>query len=413
MVQHMGQHRWDQMSMWIRRVAGERMTYDQELNTSMRKWRLNLSAAVMGFKATVSLQNFSNVSNAMEAVTPWMFARAVAHMVAHPIATYRDVNELSGMMLTRFENLDRDIRSGMGRAANIFESSTKWSRGEFMVRQAGYSTLIWTDMLTAYPLWIAAHQDGLIESNNDADYARRYADSKVLKTLGMGGPKDLANFHAHPEETWKWMTVFYSWFSNAYCRFRSLGHDMAEGKGRQEGRMLAGYPWYMGRALAFWVIPAMAAELMADRGPDEDDEWLKWAAIKVAEYPFLTVPVVRDVSNLITSSMTGHGQRDIKYGPMGRILEDSVFAAMKFYDEVASEEDFEMMKVLRHGLKVAGYWRGLPTGQADIPLHYMYDLSTGKEEPKNVLEFMRYMTFRRRPDSKRKKKTRSAGMPRR
>jgi hypothetical protein len=109
--------------------------------------------------------------------------------------------------------------------------------------------------------------------------------------------------------------------------------------------------------------------LLSGRGPDEDEDELEWAARKVVAYPFMTIPIVRDVAGAVES---GYGY---DWTPAGGVGEHSVRLVNKATDFAVGDADFS--DVLGQAVKTSGYFLGLPTGQATITFNHLADAIEG------------------------------------
>ena len=108
-------------------------------------------------------------------------------------AQSKRVNELSGEMRHRFNTLDREIREAQVELMGQYGALAQ-------AKRFGFAMVVWTDKLTAYPLWIAAYnqalrgdvkgQDGkvMVQPDNE-EAAIRWADRAVRTTLTAGGVK--------------------------------------------------------------------------------------------------------------------------------------------------------------------------------------------------------------------------------
>ena len=404
----MGKTRWKALEDWLRRIIQVQNTNDPDVESFIRKGRLNVAAAAMGFKATVSLQNIVNLSNVVEKVPVRWFGPALRETMRHPIATREFIHGKSGEMKFRFQTLDRDIREALQRQGSIRGMT---GRQKFIkeAQKLGFGVIAATDMISAYPAWIAAYRHAMAAEGEHGlglteKQAIAHADRTVRTTLSAGGEKDIANIQASSSELLKALTMFYGWFSTAYMRFRALGFDIRTARHKEEGAVARGLPWYLGRMLAFWIVPATVAELLANRGPDaEDDEgWVEWFITKTLQYPMLTIPVLRDASSLVEGHIRGE-RRSARFGALSTVLEETVRAGAVLAEEAVDlfgPEDFDEDKAAVAAARAMGYTMGLPSSQFEITGGYLWDVFINGQEPADVLEFIRHLLYRRSPEER-------------
>jgi len=160
-------------------------------------------------------------------------------------------------------------------------------------------------------------------------------------------------------------TMFYSYFNVLYNLFRKRG---------QTTKSVKDIPRFAASMMYLWIAPAILSELIAGRGPDEDEEPEEWAAKNLALYPLSTVVGVRDISNAVLS----------KYGYNASPAFDAFEKTAGAFDipyKLAIGEEVKRSDVKDAALAV-GYWGQLPGRQMWITGEYLYD-STGEENEFN------------------------------
>ena len=105
------------------------------------------------------------------------------------------------------------------------------------------------------------------------------------------------------------------------------------------------------------IIPAVLAELMVGRGPDDDDdeEFVPWAIEESLKYPFMGIPFARDAM----SAATSHWGYNIT--PVAKGVEDIINLTTVPAEFWAGEADEGTAKAIFMG---TGYLFGLPARQA-------------------------------------------------
>jgi hypothetical protein len=412
MYDHLGKAYAEQFMPWIKRIAGDLSGLgDPWFNNIIGRGRMNATIVAMGFKATVSIQNLANFANILEptkGVKRKYLSKAMRHVYRNPKMVSHMIHSKSGEMRHRFLNLERDIRQAMTRLIG--------KRGVIpQTQRFAFHTIAYTDALTAYPAWLGAYwqkcdelvADGRMSDREIEKVATRHADRVVRTTLTAAGPKDLAAIQTGGE-LMKWLTMFYSWFSCAYMRQRSLHHDVK--KKFDEGGVTTGdFCQWAARIWCMWLVPATLAELLSHRGPDEEEDegWLEWMAMKIGFYPFLTMPLIRDIANQLEQSWTGGYRRGIKFGPIAAAADEVEKAIEMIFNlpEIVRGNDDAVRQIAKQSTKTAGYLVGLPSSQATISAGYVWDLWSGDDDWEGVTEFATdFLFYRKDAHHKRRRK---------
>lgn len=100
---------------------------------------------------------------------------------------------------------------------------------------------------------------------------------------------------------------------------------------------------------------------------------------------FLGTPPARDVANLAQ----GH---EYRVTPVSAIV-DTAWKAYKDTGKWLNNEPVPTGRVLRHALDTVGYSFGLPPGQVDQSLQYLWDFHTGEQNPEDVGQFVRELVM--------------------
>lgn len=274
---------------------------------------------------------------------------------------------------------DRDIRDQFKRMTETGKTAP--------VRRSFFFLTGLLDMSVALPTWIGAYRkamDGDAQGiqAGDEKAAIDYADSILRKSQSAGGAKDLAGIQqGHP--LLKMFTTFYSYFN-------VLFNLLARRFQMMNWRRPADYPRFVASMLTLWFMPAVLSEIVAGRGPDDDEDWdeyMKRTASLWATYPLQSVVFVRDVVNAA--------------GPWGYDGPPALEAITKTGETLALpakilDEDAELTRGdLRDALLAGSYWGHLPGRQMWITGSYLYDWSTGEEDPDDLAQFMEGLAFAR------------------
>ena len=142
-------------------------------------------------------------------------------------------------------------------------------------------------------------------------------------------------------------------------------------------------------ALLLWFIPCVLSEIIAGRGPDDDEDWRIWAARTELAYPFQSIMGVRDVVNGIASAY------GYQMSPAAAAPESIVAFGRSIIKALEHDEPAAMVKP---ALKATGYLFSLPIGQPLITCGNMWDYITNPRS-----EFYVRDLFFVKPESRKKR----------
>jgi hypothetical protein len=373
---------------WTRTLVSDRadsLYQAQGLAKVFMKTRTNMAIVTMGFKATTVLAQIAGIGPALDFVSPRSFYKGLVSFMTSPKETYAFVTEKSGEIRNRLNTIDRDVKDGLA-----------IERGQVGVaaavrRTAFYATGV-MDMMVSIPTWMAAYNQALTEGKTDQD-AVRAGDRAVRLSQGASGAKDMAAVQRNNELT-RLLTMYYTPFSALYARLRDIGKTTKEMKD---------LPRAAARLMALVIFPAIVGELLAGRGPDDDEDEVWWAARKVMLYPMATIPVVRDFSGLTEKWMINIiGEGEMEFAPSYRLspivgaIEKVSKIPSKIGDVVVGDKEFD--DVAWDIFESSGYVLGLPTAQARITGEYLQNLLSGEAEPENAADVLKGLLFRPKKD---------------
>jgi len=345
-----GKEIYRQFVPWLQAIAHDRTENDglSAVNKVLRGVRSRATMVGMGFRLSTMITQVVGYSSSAEMVNPKALAGSMKDFMRHPLASSAMVNELSGEMRHRSANLDRDIRDQIrkltGKNAVLDQ-----------VRKFAYVGIGYMDRVVTVPTWMAAYKEHLAQYPGDKDGAVAKADQVVRLTGGSGGAKDLPAIMRGPEGV-KLLTMFYSYFSAYYNRQRAWGRDARRAI---ENGEYSDFPSLLARQVFMTIGPALLADLIVGKGPSgDDDSWAKWAARKVAFYPLIAVPLVRDAFGAVDS---GFGYN---LSPAGRTVSEIFVDPIKMMEKIINpDKDVSARELVKQTLETTGYALKLPTGQ--------------------------------------------------
>lgn len=365
---------------WLKRVANDANPEQQSFwERLIGRARMGSTIVNMGWKlSTAFAQPLGFLTSAHYLGTAWA-ARGLKAFYGTPAKMAKAkafVFERSPMMQTRMESFDRDVKDQLRKLEG------KDGKLDPIRRTAFYFTGL-MDMGVALPTWLGAYQKKLAETQGDEAAAIDYADMVVRSSQSAGSAKDLARIQGGSEYQ-RMFTMFYSFFSALYQLEKRSIRKLFEGGFKGMGKFVADQ-------MFLWFVPAVLGELLAGRGPGDDEEWGEW--FKKHGMGFLTYPVnavvgLRDIVGAVGS----------KYGydmsPVGGAFETIVKLGNSALKAMDDEQELGRSDV-RNATDTVGTWLALPSRQAWITGSYLYDVVTDEENPADVMEFMRNLAFAR------------------
>ncbi len=280
-----------QFRPWLQHIANEfasERSGAAGIERFLKQMRTNATIVGMGFRVSTILMQVAGYSNSFERVGARWVAEAMARTIANPIETGRFVLERSSEVRERLGNLDRDIADTIRLAQGSKNPLTEAKRFAFV--GIGYM-----DRAVVIPTWLGAYNKA-VAAGMEEDAAIFAADKAVRQSQGAGAAKDLAAVQRGTGrfgELSKMLTMFYSYMSAAYQRMRTLGRDV---RGAVRERAADRFPELLARAWWLLIVPPILSELLAGRGPEEDEDWGLWAMQKIILQMVGPIPLLRDIA---------------------------------------------------------------------------------------------------------------------
>ncbi|MCG9052344.1 hypothetical protein LH447_04395 [Laribacter hongkongensis] len=364
---------------WLKRIANEK-TVEQPSPTEriIGRVRAGTTLMAMGWKVTTAIvQPLGYLSSVHLLGRKWA-ARGLREFIGSPEkmqATRDFVYARSSMMRNRQTGFDRDVHDQLSRLAGKHDALDP-------VRKTAFYFTGLMDMAVAIPTWMGAYRKAILEDGATEREAIEAADHAVRFTQSSGYAKDLARIQGGSELR-RMFTVFYSYFSALY---------QMEKRSFRRVKSIQDMPRFVADQMLLWFVPAILGELVAGRGPGEDEEWGEWFADnwwKIASYPAQTVVGLRDIISAINSPF------GYEISPVARALEAVPELVNRAADMATGERGLKRSDV-KLAVDLTGTWMALPSSQAWITGSYLYDLATDQEDPADPFEFLRNLIFSRR-----------------
>ncbi len=365
---------------WLKYVANQwaqERAGNEGIGRLMSSLRSNTTVVGMGWRFSTVIMQAAGYSNSLEFIGAEWGAKGVAQFSARPIETFNMVMEKSGEMRHRMDTLDRDIRQTIAAMAGRNNPLTAAKR--FAFHGIGYM-----DRAVTIPTWIGAYNRALHEGMAE-EQAIYYADKAIRSTQGSASAKDLAAV-ATGQGQWgqalKLMTLFYSYVSTVYQRQRTLARDARRAKPRDLPQLMARAWWLM-------VLPPLLSELLAGRGPDDDEDWGAWAFKNMLFQVVGAIPVVRDAARPLYDKIAGNRGFDYQLSPIQRSVQTIINAAGNVADIATGEETKNATRTM---LEATGYITGMVPGQFAQSAQFLVDVADGEQDPQTFGDWYEGLT---------------------
>ena len=341
----------------------------------------NTAVAALGFRAVTAFGNLvlAPVQGAAR-ISPKSILKGIGEFYRSPREMTAFIHGQSEFMKHRAEHLDQALVETM---ANL--------RGERSIRaqvaRAAMAVHRWADFLGTHALWIGKYRD-VLDGGGSVEDAQREADKAIRQTQTAAAPKDLSAFERDP--TYKAFRMFLG-------PMVIMGNRIREAVGRKG--VVKNWPEAFGTLMAVWFVPALLWEIATGRGPDDDDEpkdMAAWALRKEFFYPFMTIPFVRDVANIVERKLTGQyaPSRSVPLAEAGELVFKAGQEAAKAGASAFEGEDVDGVGLTRDLLRASGPLMGMPSNQLDVTGMFLWDIYAGEFELEGVGD-LKYLAIRR------------------
>ena len=312
----MGMQAYKTLQNWAADIWAPPKPDRDPLGMMMRSMRTRTTTAILAYRVSPMLLNFTNIPVAMTYMGAGEFVHAMGDFWQAPRKNLDLVNGMSPFMAERSEHLDANIREA------ITTAKLELGPKKFMdtIQKNGFKLIGATDNMFAYPLWLAAYKRVLNEnlqrgvSVEDAQKAAiAEGDRAVIKVIGSGDIKDLSPAQKGGEMA-KALTMFYT-FQNALYNLMANKYYAAKNAALKKYGRTTKLWWLKKEAIIpmghYFLLTIMGGAMVDTAirtamesvgGSDDDKEgFAKKYAQTVLEATTATVPVVRDLSRAFIS----------------------------------------------------------------------------------------------------------------
>lgn len=312
----MGMQAYKTLQNWAADIWAPPKPDKDPLGMMMRSMRTRTTTAILAYRVSTMLLNFTNIPVAMTYMGAGEFVHAMGDFWQAPRKNLDLVNGMSPFMAERSERLDANIREAIT-TAKLEPGPAKMMD---TIQKNGFKLIGATDNMFAYPLWLAAYkrvlneklQEGIaVEKAQEAAIAE--GDRAVIKVIGSGDIKDLSPAQKGGEMA-KALTMFYT-FQNALYNLMANKYYAAKNAALKKYGRTTKLWWLKKEAIIpmghYFLLTIMGGAMVDTAirtamesvgGSDDDKEgFAKKYAQTVLEATTATVPVVRDLSRAFIS----------------------------------------------------------------------------------------------------------------
>lgn len=312
----MGMQAYKTLQNWAADIWAPPKPDRDPLGMMMRSMRTRTTTAILAYRVSTILLNFTNIPVAMTYMGAGEFVHAMGDFWQAPRKSVDLVNGMSPFMAERSEHLDANIRE----AITTVKLEPGPAKMMDTIQKNGFKLIGATDNMFAYPLWLAAYkrvlneklQEGVaVEKAQEAAIAE--GDRAVIKVIGSGDIKDLSPAQKGGEMA-KALTMFYT-FQNALYNLMANKYYAAKNAALKKYGRTTKLWWLKKEAIIpmghYFLLTIMGGAMVDTAirtamesigGSDDDKEgFAEKYAQTVLEATTATVPVVRDLSRAFIS----------------------------------------------------------------------------------------------------------------
>lgn len=352
---HYGAEYEAQLIPWLKRIANKNMDDPAiaEYNRWLRATRTNLVGHALPLNIKVILSPDVGVPD------PRVWAAFEANRAANVKLAMEKSNEIRHMVY----NMDRDYREQLEQLTTHRGLMSKTQRAAV---DWGFLPMMKFSQEFRMATFVDQYEKALARGLTEHE-ASVVADSFVRERHGAASVVDLPAIMASSEGM-KWLTMFYGYFSTMRNWQRQIPGQIR----RREYKNL--FETSMGSI----VVGAFFTTALF--GKPEKDENILWTFAKaLVQQPLLGIPVIRDAANLL---FEGH-----RPSPPIAALFNAAYSvgteAARIYQGKSPKKPVQAVS------NVIGLSTGLPMLQIGKTGQFAYDVATGKQRPKDMIDWWR------------------------
>jgi len=282
-----------------------------------------------------------------------------------------------------------------GSATGVLAPGDKFTPFRQKIMEWSSKPVALSDMISAVPTWLAKYEGERANgaTHGDAVYE---ADRAVRRAHGSTAitTRTAMMRNANP-----WMVSIYNFFSDVMNRQMETVWKAGETKDLVKkgewGAAAKTVPALTASLFAYAIWPAIVETYVSPHPHKDDDSWVKKAAVSMGFALGSSWVGVRDIASAMAMG------RDPQFGLTGTAYQTMV----NTFKDLAKNEPFNKEhagKILQDAGIMVGGLTGMLPAQVSKAGRFMFDVSTGKENPRNTWQWLtglRYGTTEKHPQN--------------
>lgn len=301
-------HLWEYGDVWLRDTISQEIGATNAFEKTLRYIRNGYTISKLAWNFGVMISQPLGLSQASVMVGKKHMLRGIKSFLEQPKfgegSIFQFQAEKSGFMATRQDNWSRDIHDAQAQFTSKFMD--KWTPGNSAeyVRRSFFWGITKTQAITDAIIWQAGYSKGMEMFSNE-EKAIEYADRAVIRTqassifnertaLERGSlDKDKRQL-----EMIRAFTPIISYFAAKY----NIAYERTKQTNFRNPGQVVSWAWDMS---ILYIIEGTVGALLANRGPD-DDENKGWWLVKQAMNTFAAgIPFVREAAGAVRGFPAG------------------------------------------------------------------------------------------------------------
>jgi hypothetical protein len=377
---------------WLQRSASQTVETRATNDGDWQHWRLwatirrRAGISTMFANVVNTVQQITGLSTAALLVKPSRLASSTVAFMGSPMQTRETVMASSSYMRNRMGNQSQDLSR---RIEDAVVKPTTLAEMEAFISKHGYF------MQTAFQnvidpiVWMAAY-DQAVAGRMTHEQAVFEADSVVRRTQSDIQPENVSSFEAGSPFA-RLFSMFYSYF-NAQANL--VGGEMATAIRTLGWNGMPRYAFIYAFGIA---IPAIAAEAIVqasrgELGDEDDDGWeddLSGLFLgSQVRYVTAFLPFVGNITNAVVGRFTSAFYDDrLSTSPALSFVERAASAPASVVKAI--EDPDKTGRAVGDTATLLALLLGVPAGQFAKTTGFLFDASTGKQDPETPLDVTR------------------------
>lgn len=377
---------------WLQRAASQTVETRPTNDGDWQHWRLwatirrRAGISTMFANVVNTVQQITGLSTAALLVKPSRLASSTVSFMTSPVQTRETVIASSAYMRNRMGSQSQDLSRRIEDA--VVKPTTLAEMEAFITRHGYFMQTAFQNVIDPI-VWMAAY-DQAVAKGMTHEEAVFEGDSVVRRTQSDIQPENVSSFEAGSPFA-RLFSMFYSYF-NAQANL--VGGEMATAIRTLGWNGLPRYAFIYAFGIA---IPAIAAEAIVqasrgELGDEDDDGWeddLSGLFLgSQVRYVTAFLPFVGNLTNAVVGRFTSAFYDDrLSTSPAISFIERAASAPASVVKAI--EDPDKTGRAVGDTATLLALLLGIPAGQFAKTTGFLFDTSTGKQDPETPLDVAR------------------------